>query len=361
MKDFEPYSKDAIELLKSLIKTPSFSREESKTGDLIEDLFNKKGVQIQRIGNNVIALPKVFNPSLPCIWLNSHHDTVKPNSGYTLDPFDPIVKDGKLFGLGSNDAGGALVCLIQTFFYFYKKDLPVNLILVASAEEEISGAGGISLVIEKLPKCDLAIVGEPTLNKAAVAEKGLMVIESTVGGKSGHAARDEGINAINEALEDLITLKDFKFKRVSPLLGESKATTTIIQSGSQHNVVPDTCTYTIDVRVTDAYSLEEALDELRKILKAELKPRSIRLQPSKLPERHLMQKVLDDLTIEKYGSPTLSDQALIPYPSVKMGPGDSARSHTSDEYIFLEELEEGIKNYVRVLETYIDLLRNTQS
>ncbi len=361
MEYFDSYSKEALKLLKGLIRIPSLSKEEAKTGDLLESWFFDREISTKRFGNNVIAFPKEFDSSKPTIWLNSHHDTVKPNVGYTLDPFTPVLKDGKLYGLGSNDAGGALVSLIQAFAYFYNKDVPVNLIMIASAEEEISGKGGISSIIDELPKCDLAIVGEPTLNKAAVAEKGLMVIDAVAYGKAGHAARNEGINAINEALHDLMELKNLKFERVSPFLGESKATATIIQAGTQHNVVPDECKFTIDVRITDAYTLEEALDELGTKLSSKLNPRSVRLQPSKLPENHLMHKVLDELGIEKYGSPTLSDQALIPYPTLKMGPGDSARSHTADEFIHVNELEEGINNYVKVLENYFDRLIKSES
>lgn len=358
MEDLDSYSQEALDLLKRLISTQSFSKEEDQTAELISDFFTQKGVKIKRVQNNIIAYPKDFNSNLPSIWLNSHHDTVKPNTGYTLDPFSPIEKDGKLYGLGSNDAGGCLVSLMATFLYFYEKEIPVNLILIASAEEEISGKNGISSIIEQLPACDVAIVGEPTLNMAAVSEKGLMVIDAITYGKSGHAARNEGVNAIYEALDDLETIRGFEFQKESPFLGKSKVTATVIQAGEQHNVVPNQCKFVLDVRLTDAYSLEDAFIELSSKLRSELTPRSMRLQPSFLPEDHLIQKVLDKLCIEKYGSPTLSDQALIPYPSVKIGPGDSARSHMADEFIYVEEISSGITNYVKILEMYFNLLKS---
>ncbi len=352
MESIESYSKEALDLLKKLIEIPSFSKEENKTGDLLEEFFHSQSIETKRFGNNVIALPKEFNPDKSTVWLNSHHDTVKPNKGYTLDPFKAKIEDGKLYGLGSNDAGGCLVSLIATFCFFYDKEVPVNSFLIASAEEEISGKNGISSIIQELPECELAIVGEPTLNEAAVAEKGLMVIDAKVRGRAGHAARDEGVNALYEALDDLNKIREFEFTRKSEFLGKSKVSATIIQSGTQHNVVPDRCNYTLDVRVTDAYNLSEALEELKKNLSAELTPRSMRLQSSKLPNNHPIQGVLDKMRIKKYGSPTLSDQALIPFPSLKMGPGDSSRSHSANEFIYVHEIEGGIRNYIQLLENY---------
>ncbi|SHO60110.1 M20 family metallo-hydrolase [Algoriphagus zhangzhouensis] len=346
---------DAIQLLKDLISTPSLSRKEEDTATLISRFFIERDIEFQRKGNNIWACINKFVASKPTIWLNSHHDTVKPNVGYTKDPFQAIVQDGKLFGLGSNDAGGPLVSLIAAFLHFKGVDLPFNLIMIASAEEEISGPHGIAHVISELPEPELAIVGEPTLMNLAVAEKGLMVIDAKVYGKAGHAAREEGENALYKALDDLVTIRDFKFDRVSPFLGKTKVSATIIQSGSQHNVVPDLCEYTLDVRVTDAYTLEEALGELVNSLSAELTPRSLRLQSSHVPKGHLILKVAEELGLEQYGSPTLSDQALIPFPSVKIGPGDSARSHTADEFIYLDEIEKGIAGYVQLLEKYASL------
>lgn len=335
-----------------MIETPSLSREEDKTAQLLADYLAQKGVEVKRKQNNVWAVNKHFDPELPNILLNSHHDTVKPNNGYTKDPYKAIIESGKLYGLGSNDAGGCLVSLIAAFLYFYEKKLPYNLILAATAEEEISGKNGIAALLEDLPEIHLAIVGEPTLLDVAVAEKGLMVIDATVTGKAGHAARNEGINALYEALPDLNTIKDYKFKRVSDYLGESKVSATIIQAGSQHNVVPDKCVYTLDVRVTDSYTLQEALDELKEVLKADLQPRSMRLNSSALPKDHNIWEVINKMHLKCYGSPTLSDQALIPYPSIKIGPGDSARSHTPDEFIHLEEIDQGIDRYIAILQHY---------
>jgi acetylornithine deacetylase len=349
---FQTLFEEATTLLVSMIETPSLSKEEEKTGDLIADFLEKKNIKSHRKGNNIWAYNKYFDPKKPNILLNSHHDTVKPNAGYTKNPFKAIKEAGRLYGLGSNDAGGCLVSLIAAFCYFHEKDIPYNLILAATAEEEISGKNGIESILTELPVSELAIVGEPTLMQMAVAEKGLLVIDATVKGKAGHAAREEGENAIYKALNDLNILREYQFKRESPYLGKTKVTATIIQAGSQHNVVPDTCTYTLDVRVTDSYTLEEALDELKDILKAELNPRSLRLNSSKVPDDHKILKVGKILGLETYGSPTLSDQALIPYPSVKIGPGDSARSHTADEFIYLKEIHEGIQGYIALLEKY---------
>ncbi|WP_245189341.1 M20 family metallo-hydrolase [Lunatimonas salinarum] len=344
---------EAIALLKKLIETPSFSREEAKTADLITDYLKNKQIPWHRLENNVWAKNKLFDPTLPSLLLNSHHDTVKPNQGYTRNPFRAEVSEGKLYGLGSNDAGGCLVSLLATFTHFYEQALPFNLIFAATAEEEISGKNGMERLIPELPKLELAIVGEPTLLQLAVAEKGLLVIDATITGKAGHAAREEGINALYLALDDLLKIRDYRFERVSPYLGNTKVTATIIQAGSQHNVVPDTCTYTLDVRVTDAYTLQEVLDELKAALIAKLEPRSMRLNSSHIAPDHRIMQVADAMGVSKYGSPTLSDQALIPYPSVKIGPGDSARSHTPDEFIYLDEIEKGIELYVGLLNAYI--------
>ncbi|WP_339902577.1 M20 family metallo-hydrolase [uncultured Cyclobacterium sp.] len=361
MEDLAKLKIEAIELLKALISTPSLSKTEDKTAELIAAFFSRRGIDTQRKGNNIWAFNRQFDASLPTILLNSHHDTVKPNRGYTLDPHSPVVKEGKLFGLGSNDAGGCLVSLMASFVFYYEQSLPVNLVLVASAEEEISGRGGIESVLSELPAIEVAIVGEPTLLKMAVAEKGLMVIDAVVNGVAGHAAREEGTNAIYESLEDLLTIRDFKFKKESPFLGPNKVSATIITAGSQHNVVPDKCTYTLDVRVTDAYTLEEAFDELKSNLKAELNPRSLRLNSSSIKEDHPMVITAKKMGLELYGSPTLSDQALIPFPSVKIGPGDSARSHTADEFIFIEEIKDGISLYVSLLKNYFsNTKRNNQ-
>lgn len=345
---------EALTLLKSLIETPSISREEDRTAQILSSYLTEKNISWKRSGNNIWAKNKHFNPAFPSVLLNSHHDTVKPNQGYTRDPFKATVEDGKLYGLGSNDAGGCLVSLIATFVYFYEKHLPYNLIMAATAEEEISGKEGIESVLPTLPSIELAIVGEPTLLQMAVAEKGLVVIDAVIKGKAGHAARNEGINAIYLALDDLVIIRNYEFQKSSDYLGKSKVTTTIMQAGSQHNVVPDTCTYTLDVRVTDAYTLDEILNELKQQVKAVLTPRSLRLNSSRIDPTHKIIKLANKLGIPQYGSPTLSDQALIPYPSVKIGPGDSARSHTPDEFVFVHEINDGIDAYINLLNHYFE-------
>jgi acetylornithine deacetylase len=348
----EALGTDVIQLLKQLIAIPSFSKEESGTADLIFKFLLEKGTLPQRQGNNVWAFASPYLPELPTVWLNSHHDTVKPNSGYTLYPFTPLEKDGKLFGLGSNDAGGCLAALLGAFIHFIGKKMPFNLLLIASAEEEISGHQGIASLLPVLPAAELVIVGEPTKMALAIAEKGLLVIDATIHGTAGHAAREEGVNAIYLALEDIATVKNFQFAKVSPSLGKTKVSCTVIQAGEQHNLIPDRCQFVLDVRVTDAYTHEEVLGELRAALKADLQPRSLRLRSSFLAKDHPIMTVANALQLPTFGSPTLSDQALIPYPSVKIGPGDSARSHSADEFTYLHEIEEGIHGYISLLEHY---------
>ena len=356
----EELKAEAIALLKQLIAIPSFSKDEGGTAVVIGNFLRNKALVPHRLGNNVWAFASPYNPDLPTIWLNSHHDTIKPNSGYTKDPFSALEQEGKLFGLGSNDAGGPLVALIATFCSFIEKDLPFNLLLIASAEEEISGLQGISSLISILPPADLVLVGEPTQMKLAVAEKGLLVLEGTVKGKAGHAAREEGINAIYLALNDLEKVKNFQFQKISPFLGPTKVSCTVINAGEQHNTVPELCRYVLDVRINELYTHEEVLEELKSVLTAELVPRSLRLRSSNLPEDHLLQQVATSMGLKKIGSPTLSDQALIPYPSAKIGPGDSARSHTADEFIFVTELEESISTYISILENYASLYLQTK-
>jgi acetylornithine deacetylase/succinyl-diaminopimelate desuccinylase-like protein len=347
----ENLKQSSIDLLKELISIPSFSKEEDKTADAIVRFLQKHHVQVNRSGNNVWAQNKYFDLSKPTILLNSHHDTVKPNSGYTRDPFQAAIVDGKLFGLGSSDAGGPLVSLIATFLHFYEQqDLKYNLVLAATAEEEISGVHGIESIWSSLPKIDFAIVGEPTQCEMAVAEKGLVVLDCVAKGKSGHAAREEGVNAIYEALHDIEWFRTFQFPKVSDTLGKVKMTVTVIQAGSQHNVVPAECKFTVDVRVTDAYTLEEALEIIRKNVTCEVTPRSLRLRSSGIAADHALVKAADKLGIKKYGSPTTSDQALIPVTSVKIGPGDSARSHSADEFIFIDEIGKGIQTYIALIE-----------
>ncbi|HEY0744092.1 MAG TPA: M20 family metallo-hydrolase [Chryseosolibacter sp.] len=344
----------AINLLQQLIAIPSFSREEDKTADLLQEFFKQQNIPVERKGNNVWARNLYFDRSLPTILLNSHHDTVKPNPGYTRDPFSPAIEDGKLFGLGSNDAGGPLVSLIATFIHFYfQKNLKYNFVLAATAEEEISGTGGIESIWELLPKIDFAIVGEPTLSQMAIAEKGLMVLDCIAKGKSGHAAREEGVNALYEALPDIDWIRTYKFPKVSQTLGEIKMTVTIISAGKQHNVVPAECHFTVDVRVTEQYRLEEILEVIKSNVKAQVTPRSLRMRPSGIALDHPLVFAAKALGLQLYGSPTTSDQALIPVPSVKMGPGDSARSHSADEFIYVDEIVKGIDRYIGLLNTVV--------
>ena len=344
-------AQEAIALLKQLIAIPSFSKKEDKTADVLEDFLKERGCPINRAGNNVWVQNDHYDTQKPTVLLNSHHDTVKPNSGYTKDPFSSQVEDGKLYGLGSNDAGGPLVSLIAAFLHFKSaNDMNFNIILAATAEEEISGKNGVENIIPELGKIDLAIVGEPTLMQLAVAEKGLMVLDCNAHGKAGHAAREEGENAVYKAWKDIEWFRTFQFEKESEMLGKVKMQVTQIEAGSQHNVVPDTCHFVVDVRATDAYSLEETLGIIRDHVDCEVKPRSVRLQPSGIDKGHPILEVAKTLDMETYGSPTLSDQALMPWPSVKIGPGDSARSHTADEYIGLYEIEKGIEEYVKIID-----------
>jgi len=347
-------SGDYIKLLEKLIETPSFSKEEDKTAKIISDFFHSKSIDTVQIKNNIIAKNKAFDPAKPTILLNSHHDTVKPGASWKKDPFTPIVVDGKLFGLGSNDAGAPLVSLIAAFIHFYEsKKIKYNLILAATAEEEISGKDGVELVLPELGTIEFAIVGEPTSLKMAVAEKGLMVLDCIAKGRGGHAARDEGDNAIYKALRDIEWYQNFKFDKTSEKLGDVKMNVTVINAGTQHNVIPDECRFVVDVRSTDAYSNDEIMNIIKQHVTSEVVERSTRLQPSGLKNDHFLFDVAKKLKIETFGSPTLSDQALMPFPSVKIGPGDSARSHTADEYIHLREIEGGIQLYINLLKTII--------
>lgn len=344
----------AINLLTRLISTQSFSKEEEEVAFIVEEFFDKHGVHSYKRGNNVWVKNQYFNPDLPTVLLNSHLDTVRPNSGYTRDPFKPEIIDGKLYGLGSNDAGGPLVSLIATFLHYHcRKDLKYNIVMAATAEEEISGTGGIESIWTSLTPIDFAIVGEPTLCDMATAEKGLMVLDCVAKGKPGHAAREEGINSIYEALPDIEWIRNYKFPKKSSTLGDIKMTVTVIHSGRQHNVVPAECEFTVDVRVTDMYSLEEILDTIKANVKCQVTPRSLRMRPSGISEDHPLVQSAKKLGLKLYGSPTTSDQALIPVPSVKMGPGDSARSHSADEFIFVDEIHKGIDKYIKLLDQVI--------
>jgi len=342
----------AVLLLKQLIATPSFSKEEQDTANIISSFFEQQGVQYQRVGNNIYAKNKHYNISKPTILLNSHHDTVLPNKGYTLNPFTPSEKEGKLFGLGSNDAGGCLVSLIATFLHFYhQENTAYNIFFVASAEEEISGVNGIELVLPKLGKIDFGIVGEPTQLEMAVAERGLMVIDCIAQGRAGHAAREEGENALYKAMEDINWIKNFKFEKVSALLGECRLSVTVIETDNkQHNVVPGQCKFVMDARINELYNFDEIQEIFKVHLKSSFQPRSTRMKSTSIALDHPLVKAGIQLGKGYYGSPTTSDKALMPFPTLKMGPGDSARSHTADEFIYLREIEEGINCYIQLIE-----------
>ncbi|HEY0666942.1 MAG TPA: M20 family metallo-hydrolase [Sphingobacteriaceae bacterium] len=345
---------ESIDLLKKLISIPSFSKEEDRTASAIESYLQQQQVQTHRQLNNVWAFNRFYDGSKPTILLNSHHDTVKPNPGYTRDPFSADEENGKLYGLGSNDAGGCLVSLIAAFLHFHDNpDLKYNLCLAATAEEEISGKNGIELIFPELGPIEFALVGEPTLMDLAIAEKGLMVLDCIAHGKAGHAAREEGENAIYNAIKDIEWFRTFQFPKSSEVFGPVKMSVTIMKAGSQHNVVPAKCEFTVDVRVTDVYTNEEVLQIIKDHVSSEVTPRSTRLKSSSIAKDHPI--VLAGLALGKktYGSPTTSDQALLNVPSLKIGPGDSARSHMADEFIFTDEIRNGIDLYIRLLEKIV--------
>lgn len=344
-------TQEAIQLLRSLIATPSFSKEEDGTAEILAEYLSTKDIQASRLGHNVYARNKYFDEKKPSILLNSHHDTVKPNPQYTKDPFSPVIEDGKLFGLGSNDAGGCLVSLIATFLYYYDRaDLNYNLLLAATAEEEISGTGGIEALLPHLPDIDCAIVGEPTLLQMAIAERGLMVLDCISHGKAGHAARNEGVNAIYKALQDIQWFQEYQFDKISDLLGPCKMSVTVIETENKaHNVVPAVCKFVVDTRINELYTFEEVIEIVKKNVQAEVKPRSTRLRSTSIAKDHPLVKAGLSLGSTYYGSPTTSDKALMPFPSLKMGPGDSARSHTADEFIHIHEIETGIRSYIELL------------
>lgn len=340
-----------VDLLRDLIRTPSFSKEEDGTATIIETFFQNHKVKTSRYNNNIIAIHPHYDSARKTVMLNSHHDTVKVNKGWTKDPFGATLEDNVLYGLGSNDAGGCLVSLIWTFINFYNKPLPFNLILAATAEEEIFGPMGLSSVLrEVLPEIHLGIIGEPTSLALGVAEKGLIVVDATVEGKAGHAARKTGINAINETIQDLAILKDFQFPKVSAHLGPVTMQVTQINAGYQHNIIPDECKYVIDIRVNEHYTNEEIIEILESELKANIKPRSLRWQSKGIDLFHPIVKCAEEIGIQPFGSPTLSDQMHCNFPTVKIGPGESSRSHTADEYILISEINQGVETYIALLE-----------
>lgn len=348
-------TESAIALLKRLIQTPSFSTEEDGTAQIISEWFDEQRIPYQRVVNNLWATNKYFDENKPTLLLNSHHDTVRPNTGYTRDPFHPHIENGKLYGLGSNDAGGCLVSLLTCFSHFYyKENLGFNLVMVASAEEEISGENGLKSMLPILPRMDLAIVGEPTLMNLAIAEKGLVIFDAKIKGTPGHAAHPNSNNAIYKTIEVLNWFKNYRFTKSSQTLGEVKMTVTQINAGIQHNAIPAAVDLVVDVRVNDLYTNEEIAEILKKEAPCDvIEPRSLLLKSSSIPISHPLVQAGIALGMKTYGSPTLSDQSKLYCPSIKLGPGDSIRSHAADEFIYVREIEEGIKKYIELLKNFL--------
>ncbi len=341
---------DAVELLMELIATPRASRNETEAADVMEQWMAQWGLNPQREANNLWAVSDNFDEAKQTILLNAHIDTVKPVKTWTRDPYEPEIIGDKLFGIGANDCGGGLVTLLQVFRILKGRKLPFNLIYLASAEEEVSGKDGVERVLPLLPKIDVAIVGEPTGMQPAIAEKGLMVIDGYTKGVSGHAARNEGVNAIYKALDDLVWLRDYKFRKESPLLGFSKMTVTQVESGTQHNVIPDSLHFVIDVRTNEYYQNEFVFSFLQKHMQNSiLKARSFRLHSSSIPTDHPLVKRCVKMGMKPFGSPTLSDQALMPFPSFKLGPGESSRSHSANEFIRISEIERALDTYLKII------------
>ena len=350
MTETSIYTSEAITLLQALIGIPSLSREEDTAADFLQNYIEESGIMTGRSGNNIWCISPMFDVNKPTILLNSHIDTVKPVTGWRRQPFTPKIENGKLYGLGSNDAGASLVSLFQVYRHLSATQQNYNLIYLASCEEEVSGKNGIESVLPKLPPITLGIVGEPTEMNPAIAEKGLMVLDLTARGKAGHAARDDGENAIYKLMPDIEWFRSFRFSKESPLLGTVKMSVTQINAGTQHNVIPDICTAVVDIRSNECYSNEELFEEITKHISCEAKARSFRLNSSSIPADHPFVKRAVELGKVPFGSPTLSDQALMKFPSVKIGPGKSSRSHTADEYILLNEIEEAIGLYIRLLD-----------
>ena len=346
----EQYVSDAVELLKKLIATPSVSRNEKDAADIMEQTIRSYGFEPQREANNLWIIDPHYDESRPTLLLNAHIDTVKPVASWSRDPFSPDVEDGALYGLGSNDCGGGLCSLLQIFRMLTEKPQSYNLIYLASAEEEVSGKDGITRALPLLPHIDLAIVGEPTGMNPAVAEKGLMVLDVIAHGKSGHAARNEGVNAIYEALDDMRWIRDYKFEKVSEFLGPTKMTLTVVNAGTQHNVIPDKCTMLVDIRTNEFYDNEEVYEFIRQHLKSEVKAHSFRLKSSRIDPEHPLIRKCVAMGMKPFGSPTLSDQALMHFPSFKLGPGESSRSHSANEFIRISEIRDAIAKYETLLD-----------
>ena len=344
------YTEEALELLEKLISTPSISKNENQAADIIEEKLREYGFITHRKMNNVWVCNSEWNEQYPTLLLNAHIDTVKPVNSWTRQPFKPTREGNRLYGLGANDCGGGLVSLLQVFRILTAKPQKYNLVYLASAEEEISGAKGISSVLPLLPKIDLAIVGEPTGMQPAIAEKGLMVLDIIAHGKSGHAARDEGVNAIYKILDDLVWLRDYHFQKVSPFLGPTKMSVTVLHAGTQHNIIPDLCTALVDVRTNEFYNNEEVYHFIAEHIKSECKAHSFRLKSSRIAPEHPIVKRCIALGMKPFGSPTLSDQALMNFPSLKLGPGQSSRSHSADEFILTDEISTAISTYFKLLD-----------
>lgn len=344
------YPDHAVSLLCKLIDTPSLSREERAAADLLESALSSAGLSTRREINNVWSIAPGYDPSRPTLLLNAHMDTVRPVSSWTRPPFHAEIEGDRLYGLGSNDCGGGLVSLLQAFIHLSGTRQHYNLVYLASAEEEVSGSNGVSRVLPLLPPIDMALVGEPTGMQPAVAEKGLMVVDMVAHGKSGHAARGEGVNAIYQMLDDLLWLRGHRFEKVSPLLGPTLMNVTVLNAGTQHNVIPDTCKAVIDVRTNELYTNEEVFETIRSHVRSEVQARSFRLKSSSISLDHPVVKRCVAMGKQPFGSPTLSDQSLMPFPSMKMGPGESSRSHTADEFICLPEIEDAIEQYIRLLD-----------
>ncbi len=353
-QELQTLTASALDLLKQLIATPSFSSSEGTTAGIIGNWLSLRGISVHRENHNIYAFNKAFDPEKPCLLLNSHHDTVQPNSAYTRDPFQADIEKGKLYGLGSNDAGGSLVSLLAAFAYFYEQpDMSHNLVMVASAEEETSGPNGLNSMLTILPAIDVAIVGEPTQMELAIAEKGLVIFDGLVRGTPSHAAHPNDNNSIYNTIGVLEWFKNYSFVKVSEVLGEVKMTVTQISGGSQHNVVPAQVELVIDVRVNDCYTNEEIANLLIREAPCELRPRSLRLNSSAIDQSHPLVRSGVALGRKTYGSPTLSDQAVLKCQSLKLGPGDSTRSHSADEYIYVSEIEEGIELYIKILNRFL--------